>query len=74
METEEWFRTSSTTQASTHDLALGEIATIADLCGENVHMGSRDGADPLDFDYLLKPGLSRESNTMAIMRMAGMSI
>jgi DNA mismatch repair ATPase MutS len=56
---------------STHDLALAEIAEIEDLRGANVHMGSRDGTDPLDFDYLLKPGVTRESNAIAIARMAG---
>jgi len=56
---------------STHDLALAEIAEIEGLGGANVHMGSRDGSDPLDFDYLLKPGVTRESNAIAIARMAG---
>ena len=56
---------------STHDLALTEIADLAELRGANVHMGARDGSDPLDFDYLLKPGVTRESNALAIARMAG---
>jgi hypothetical protein len=56
---------------STHDLALAEIAEIAELRGTNVHMGSRSGADPMDFDYRLKPGVIRESNAIAIARMAG---
>ncbi len=56
---------------STHDLALAEIAEIEELHGTNVHMGSRTGADPMDFDYRLKPGVIRESNAIAIARMAG---
>jgi DNA mismatch repair ATPase MutS len=56
---------------STHDLALAEIAEIAELRGTNVHMGSRTGDDPMDFDYRLKPGVIRESNALAIARMAG---
>jgi DNA mismatch repair ATPase MutS len=56
---------------STHDLALAEIAEIEGLRGTNVHMGSRDSSDPLDFDYLLKPGVTQESNAIAIARMAG---
>ncbi len=59
---------------STHDLALGEIAESAGLHGVNVHMGSRDGSDPLDFDYRLKPGVTRESNALAIARMAGVPV
>ncbi len=56
---------------STHDLALTEIAEEPELHGANVHMGSREQGDPMDFDYLLKPGVTQESNAMAIARMAG---
>ena len=56
---------------STHDLALTEIANEAGLCGRNVHMGSRGGDNPMDFDYRLKPGVTREANALAIARMAG---
>jgi hypothetical protein len=58
---------------STHDLALSEIAT-SELCGVNVHTGSRDGSDPMDFDYRLKPGVTNEANAVAIARMAGVPI
>jgi hypothetical protein len=58
---------------STHDLALTEIAT-SDLRGENVHTGSRHGTDPLDFDYRLKPGITSETNALAIARMAGVPV
>jgi DNA mismatch repair ATPase MutS len=51
---------------STHDLALTEIANIDGLAGSNVHMGARSGVDPMDFDYLLKPGITTESNALAI--------
>lgn len=56
---------------STHDLALTEIADDPELHGTNVHMGSRGEGDPMDFDYLLKPGVTQESNAIAIARMAG---
>jgi DNA mismatch repair ATPase MutS len=59
---------------STHDLALTEIATTDGLCGLNVHMGSRDGIDPMDFDYRLKPGVTQESNALAIARMSGVPV
>ena len=57
---------------STHDLALTEIA--ADLGGVNVNMGSRSNGGPLDFDYRLKPGVTTETNALAIARMAGVPI
>jgi hypothetical protein len=54
---------------STHDLALTEIPNAA-----NVHMRSRNGTDPLDFDYLLKPGVNTETNALAIARLAGVPL
>lgn len=54
---------------STHDLALTEIPGAT-----NVHMRSRPGADPLDFDYLLKPGVNNETNALAIARLAGVPV
>jgi MutS domain V len=59
---------------STHDLALTEIADDAELGGANVHMGSSGKGDPMDFDYLLKPGVTREANALAIARMAGVPV
>ena len=56
---------------STHDLALTEIAELEGLGGSNVHMGARAGDDPMDFDYLLKPGVTRETNALAIATMMG---
>jgi DNA mismatch repair ATPase MutS len=34
-------------------------------------MESDNPDDPLDFDYLLKPGVSKQSNALAIVRMMG---
>jgi DNA mismatch repair ATPase MutS len=59
---------------STHDLALSEIADLEELGGVNVHTGSRDGRDPMDFDYRLKPGVTNEANALAIARMAGVPV
>jgi len=57
---------------STHDIALSEIAVHG---GANVHMASREGGEgPLDFDYRLKPGVTRESNALAIARLAGVPV
>jgi DNA mismatch repair ATPase MutS len=54
---------------STHDLALTAIPNAT-----NVHMRSRNGTDPLDFDYLLKPGVNTETNALAIARLAGVPV
>jgi hypothetical protein len=55
---------------STHDLALTELATPA-THGINLHMASPDPADPLAFDFRLKPGINPSSNALAIIRMMG---
>ena len=55
---------------STHDIAL---ASITEHGGANVHMAS-SGKDPLDFDYRLKPGVTPETNAIAIARMAGVPV
>ncbi len=58
---------------STHDLALTEI-TDSVGGGANVHMSSRRGTDVLDFDYLLKPGITPEANATAIARLSGVPV
>jgi DNA mismatch repair ATPase MutS len=56
---------------STHDLALTRILDDATLQGVLVHMESDNPDDPLDFDYLLKPGVATRSSALAIVRMMG---
>ena len=56
---------------STHDLALTSLAT-SENAGVNVHMASPDPADPLAFDYVLKSGVNRSSNALAIIRLMGL--
>jgi hypothetical protein len=56
---------------STHDLALTSLAS-AENRGINVHMASPNPADPLAFDYILKPGVNRHSNALAIIRLIGL--
>ena len=58
---------------STHDLALTAIATPA-LHGLNVHMASPDPADPLAFDFILKPGSNTSSSARAILHLIGIPI
>lgn len=59
---------------STHDLALTEIGEQAELRGVNMHMQSKNAEEPLAFDYILKPGISRQTNALAIVRMMGISV
>jgi hypothetical protein len=56
---------------STHDLALTAIVEDSTCDGVLVHMESDNPDDPLDFDYLVKPGVSRRSSASAILRMMG---
>lgn len=58
---------------STHDLALTGMAEQGELGACNVHMGCREGGGALDFDYLLKPGVTEESNALDIARMVGIT-
>jgi len=57
---------------STHDLALAELAEDPERAGLLVHMESSNPEDPLDFDYLVRPGVATRSNAMAIVRMIAM--
>jgi DNA mismatch repair ATPase MutS len=59
---------------STHDLALTQIAKNPALRGINMHMQSDNPEHPLAFDYLVKPGISRQTNALAIVRMMGISV
>ena len=59
---------------STHDLALTEIVENPELRGINVHMQSENSDEPLAFDYKVKPGISRQANALAIVRMMGIAV
>jgi hypothetical protein len=56
---------------STHDLTLTSIAELPELRGVNCCMESDDPCDPLNFDYRVKPGVSRCNSAVAIMKMIG---
>lgn len=58
---------------STHDLALTQLVS-ADNRGLNVHMASPDPADPLAFDYKIKPGPNTASSARAILHLIGIDI
>ena len=59
---------------STHDLSLTEIAHNQTLATVLVHMSSENPNEPLDFDFLIKPGVSRHTNALAIVRMIGIPV
>jgi hypothetical protein len=65
-------KTGAVGAVSTHDLTLTEIAELPDLRGRNIHMASWAEDDPLAFDYLIKPGINRATNGLAIVRMLGL--
>ena len=56
---------------STHDLALTELPGAIGTGAVNMHMSSRKGGGALEFDYLLKPGITLEANAQEIAKMAG---
>ena len=56
---------------STHDLAITAIAADPRFGGTNCCMESADPADPLRFDYIVKPGVSRISSALAILHRLG---
>jgi DNA mismatch repair ATPase MutS len=39
-----------------------------------MHMQSENPEEPLAFDYRLKPGISQQTNALAIVRMMGISV
>lgn len=57
--------------ATTHDLALGEIAAARTGAAVNVHFEDSFEEGALVFDYRLKPGIVRTSNALRLMRAAG---
>jgi len=60
--------------ASTHDLALGEIANRLAPAAANVHFEDVFQNDVLSFDYTLRPGIVRTSNAIALMRSVGLDV
>ena len=60
--------------ASTHDLALGEIATALGSRARNVHFVDHLEGGALTFDYRLRPGIVQSSNALALMRAVGLDV
>ncbi len=62
---------------STHDLALAELASRADLQVEVVHFSdhaAEHGGGDLAFDYRMRPGVLTTTNALRIMRLAGLPV
>jgi hypothetical protein len=60
--------------ATTHDLALGDIATRLAPAAANVHFEDRFEDGALSFDYCLRPGVVQTSNALALMRSVGLEV
>ena len=60
--------------ATTHDLALTQIATGLATRAGNVHFEDRFENGALVFDYTLKPGVVQSSNAIALMRAVGLEV
>ncbi len=60
--------------ATTHDLALTEMATPLGPAADNVHFEDelRDGQ--MTFAYRMRPGIVRKSNALALMRAIGLDV
>lgn len=59
---------------TTHDLALAEIADRLGVIAKNVHFVDHFENGTLHFDYLMRPGVVRKSNALALMRAVGLDV
>ena len=60
--------------ATTHDLALADIAVNLGAAAGNVHFADTLEGGELRFDYRMKPGVVRHSNALALMRSVGLEV
>jgi hypothetical protein len=60
--------------ATTHDLALAEIADAAGPAAANVHFEDEIRDGKIAFDYRMRPGVVRKSNALALMRAVGLDV
>ena len=59
---------------STHDLALGELATERPGHVHNVHFEEQVEGEVMTFDYRLRPGVVTSSNALRLMRAVGLDV
>ncbi len=60
--------------ATTHDLALTDLATGFGRRAANMHFADRFEQGGLEFDYHLRPGVVGTSNAIALMRSVGLDV
>jgi MutS domain V len=60
--------------ATSHDLALTEIAEEPSLFGDNVHFSDTPTAKGLNFDYRIRPGKLDHGNALKIIQMVGIPL
>ena len=60
--------------ATTHDLALAEIADALGADAANVHFEDEIQDGKIAFDYRMRPGVVRKSNALALMRAVGLDV
>lgn len=59
---------------TTHDLALAEIVTGLGHPAANVHFEDHLEDGQIRFDYVMRPGVVRKSNALALMRAVGLEV
>ena len=59
---------------TTHDLALAQVAETLAPRAANVHFEDHFVDGKLVFDYLMRPGVVRQSNALALMRSVGLAV
>jgi MutS domain V len=59
---------------TTHDLALAEVADALGAQAANVHFDDHLEGGVMSFDYLMKPGIVRRSNALALLRAIGLDV
>ena len=60
--------------ATTHDLALAEIAETLGLRAKNVHFEDQFEAGKITWDYHLRPGIVKRGNALELMRAVGLDV
>ena len=60
--------------ATTHDLALTDLAAALAPRAANAHFADRFDGGGLEFDYRLRPGVVGTSNALALMRSVGLDV
>jgi DNA mismatch repair ATPase MutS len=60
--------------ATTHDLALADIAEALSPKAANVHFEDHLEGDAIVFDYTMRPGVVTKSNALALMRAVGIPV